>query len=242
MFILGHSEYWSFDEYEHLRQYLESGGNVIFLSGNTMFWRVSDDSNASVMECRKTDGWGVQLRPEFRGECWHSEDRKRGGVLRECGFPAWQLIGVEFMSYNPLGMAGTGPFRATKPDHFLFQKPHHLNLKKGNRFGFDPHNPKRQVVEDEGDVRVSTLMKTMAGPVPDGAPTDLKDPPGIEMIAQGFYDWSQVEERAFHHDYYHRRVPHERGKQQDVAYEMIYWEHLTVAACLALQPFQPAGP
>ena len=224
VFIVGHSEYWSFDEYEHLRQYLESGGNVICLSGNTMYWRVSFNSDASVMECRKTDGWGAQLRPEFRGECWHSEDRKRGGVPRECGFPAWQLIGVDFVSYNPLGVAGAGPFRVTKSDHFLFQKPNRLNLKKGDRFGFDPNNPKRQVLGDEGDVRVSTLMKTMAGPVPDGTPVDLKDPPGIEVIAEGVYDWSEVGERAFYHDYYHRRVPHEQNIQQDVACEMIYWE------------------
>ena len=176
------------------------------------------------MECRKADGWGAQLRPEFRGECWHSQDGKRGGVPRECGFPAWKLIGVDFLSYNPPGTTGAGPFRVTNPGHFLFQKPNRVDVKKGDRFGIDLNNPTRQVLDDEGDVRVSTIMKTVAGPIPEGAPVDLTDPPGIDVIAEGFYDCEEVGEKAFYFDYYHREVPHEQSRHQDVGCEMIYWE------------------
>ena len=38
--ISTHSEYWSFDMINHLREFIKNGGNVISLSGNTMFKEV----------------------------------------------------------------------------------------------------------------------------------------------------------------------------------------------------------
>ena len=222
--IVGHSEYWSRKQYEHVRQYLESGGNVICLSGNTLYWRVSFDEDHLVMECRKADGWGAQLTPERRGECWHSHDRRRGGVPRDCGFPAWKLLGVEFLSFNSMKSAGAGPFRVSQAEHFLFQKPNRVNLKNGDRFGFDPDNPRRQAIGNESDVRVSTLMRLAAGPIPEDAPSGLMDPPGIDVLAEGVYDWKQLGRGGAFRDYYHRVLPPELSESHDVACEMIYWE------------------
>ena len=222
VFVVGHSEYWSFEAYEHLRRFLASGGSLVNLSGNTMFWRVSFNDDASIIECRKVDGWGAQIRPDERGQCWHSHDGKRGGPPRDCGFPAWKVLGVEFLSYNAMGGTAAGPFRVADPDHFLFQKPHRIDVKKGDRFGFDPEDPRRQAVGDESDVRVSTLMKHLAGPVPDGAPTGLTDPPGMELLAEAVYDWSKTPGRFF--DYYHRELPPEEARKSEVAGEMIYWQ------------------
>jgi hypothetical protein len=53
LIINGHSEYWSIEAYEGVDRYLRNGGNVIVLSGNSMFWRVSFNEDHSVMECRK---------------------------------------------------------------------------------------------------------------------------------------------------------------------------------------------
>ena len=61
--VNGHSEYWSRPMYEGLRRYLDGGGNVVCLSGNSLFWRVSFDEAGTVMECRKVDAPGDQVPP-----------------------------------------------------------------------------------------------------------------------------------------------------------------------------------
>jgi hypothetical protein len=223
LFIVGHNEYWSIEQYERIRRFLQAGGDVICLSGNTNYWRVSFDVDNGVMECRKADGWGAQLRADQRGECWHSHDGKRGGVPRDCGFPLWELLGVEFMSYSGIGAIGIGPFRVSKADHFLFQTPHRVGLENGDHFGFDPDNPQRQVLGHEGDVRVSTLMHVSA-PHPEGAPAALTDPPKIEVLAAGVVDWECAGQHSGWFDYYHRYRPAEFCQGRDAACELIYWE------------------
>src|SRR5262249_17150126 len=93
--IAGHSEYWSFQAYNQVKSYLGSRGRLIVLSGNTMYWRVSFDPTGTVMECRKADGAGAEINTSHRGEAWHSDDGLRGGLMRECGFPGWQVSGLE---------------------------------------------------------------------------------------------------------------------------------------------------
>src|SRR5262249_55265745 len=93
--IAGHSEYWSINAYNGVQSYLRSNGRLIVLSGNTMYWRVSFSPDGTVMECRKMDGAGELIDPSRRGEAWHSDDGLRGGLMRECGFPGWQLTGLE---------------------------------------------------------------------------------------------------------------------------------------------------
>ena len=188
-----------------------------------MYWRVSFDEDASTVECRKADGFGAQIWPEYRGECWHSHDGQRGGPPRDCGFPAWKVLGVDFLSFNLVGIPGVGPFRVANPEHFLFQTPHRIDVDKGGLFGFDAKNPLRQAVGDESDVRVSTLMKHAAGPIPEGGAVGLTDPPGIDVLAEAMFDWSKRPHAGFF-DYYHRRLPPEQMRQSDVGGEMIYWE------------------
>ncbi len=240
--IAGHSEYWSFRQYEHVRQYLETGGNVICLSGNTLYWRVSFNEDYSIMECRKADGWGAQLRPEYRGECWHSHDRRRGGVPRDCGIPAWKLLGVEFLSFNPMAAPGACSFRVTQADHFLFQTPNRIGLKNGERFGFDRNNSVRQALGNESDVRVSTLMRLATEPIPKDAPNGLTDPPGISVIAEGFFDWNQLGHRGRLFDYYHRSLPADLSRSHDLACEMIYWERTEGGRVFAAPSIAAAWP
>ena len=79
LFVVGHSEYWSFEAMDAVSRFLDRGGNAIVLSGNTAFWRVSFDADATVIECRKGDAPGTQVRADRRGEMWHSHDGRRGG-------------------------------------------------------------------------------------------------------------------------------------------------------------------
>ncbi len=217
LIINGHSEYWSIDMYRGLERYLQRGGKVIVLSGNSLFWRVSFNREGTIMECRKVDAPGDQLRPEQRGEAWHSQDGLRGGLLRECGYPGWRLIGLETLGWNNHGNpANFGPWIAEATDHPVFNEPEPTGLKPGDRFGWA--GPGRLPMSNghEFDVRLSTLAAMAAGPVPEGAVMP-QDPPGIQRLANGVIPW---EHGGVALDYFARpvRPPDDQGG------EMIWWE------------------
>jgi len=52
MFI-GHNEYWSRNMLDNLHAYLNAGGSVINLAGNTLAWRVTLSPDEKIMEVRK---------------------------------------------------------------------------------------------------------------------------------------------------------------------------------------------
>ena len=215
--INGHSEYWSIPMYEGLRKYLGQGGNVIVLSGNSVFWRVSFNEDCSILECRKVDAPGDQVPPSRRGECWHSQDGLRGGLLRECGYPGWKLIGLETLGWNNQSNPEQfGPYIVERPDHFLFQKPMPCGLKKGDAVGQGPKGALPRGNGHEIDVRLSTLAELQQDPLPAGA-TMPADPEGITRIANGIIPWSKGG-AAF--DYFFRSVK----PKTDQGGEMIYWE------------------
>lgn len=217
LIINGHSEYWSIEMMRGLAEYLGAGGRVIVLSGNSLFWRVTHDVEAGILECRKVDAPGDQMRPDQRGEAWHSHDGRRGGLLRECGFPGWKLIGLETLGWNNQGdLRNFGPWIAEATDHPVFHVPEETGLRPGDRFGWAGEGRGPMANGHEFDVRLSTLAELAAGPVPPGSTMPL-DPPGIRRLANGVIPWS-VGGAAF--DYFFRpvRPANEQGG------EMIWWE------------------
>ncbi|HVX11378.1 MAG TPA: LamG domain-containing protein [Pirellulales bacterium] len=223
VYVVGHSEYWSADAWNGLRKYLDRGGTVICLSGNTMFWRVSFNDDATILECRKVDAPGSQVLPERRGEAWHSHDGRRGGMSRECGYPAWPLLGLEYMAVHAVGVEGVGPYLVRGADHPLFHHPHELNLRAGDKLGGSPSGLP-QPIGHEGDVRLSTLAKVLLSPVPAGATPPAEDPAGIVLLADGFCDWSKVTNGA-PWDYLQRAVLTDPQRSAtNVSAEMVYWE------------------
>jgi hypothetical protein len=215
--INGHSEYWSVPMYRGLENFLNHGGKVICLSGNSLFWRVSFNEDGSVMECRKVDAPGEQLPPSRRGECWHSHDAQRGGLLRECGYPGWKLIGLETLGWNnQSNPAQFGPYIVEAPEHFLFNRPEPTGLKKGDAFGQARDGELPRANGHEIDVRISTLAALQQQPPPAGA-TMPADPPGITRMANGIITW-QIGGAAF--DYFFRPIK----PATDQGGELIYWE------------------
>jgi len=216
-FINGHSEYWSLPAYEGLRGFLNRGGNVICLSGNSLFWRVSFDADATVMECRKVDAPGDQAPGARRGECWHSHDGRRGGLLRECGFPGWKLVGLETLGWNNQdNPAQFGPYLVDHADHFLFHQPERVGLKTGEALGQGQGAGLPRANGHEIDVRLSTLGQLQEKPPFPGA-TLPPDPPGITRLANGTIPW-KLGGAAF--DYFFRPIK----PAVDQGGEMIYWE------------------
>jgi hypothetical protein len=213
----GHSEYWSVPALRGLETYLRRGGNLCVFSGNTLFWRVSFDDTGTVMEGRKVDAPGDQLPPERRGECWHSHDGLRGGLLRDCGFPGWRLIGLETLGWNDQSKASNfGPYRVTNADHFLFHQPQETGLRAGDSFGHGPDGGLPLANGHEFDVRLSTLRRLQAEPDPPGGHVP-DDPPGIVPIANGVIPWREGG-AAF--DFFFRGIK----PGTDQGGEMIYWE------------------
>lgn len=221
VFVVGHSEYWSFEAMGAVSRFLDRGGCAVVLSGNTAFWRVSFNADASIIECRKGDAPGTQVRADRRGEMWHSHDGKRGGMARECGFPAWRLFGLEYLSLEPVGAVGVGPYKVRNPDHFLFRQPNDLKLHEGDSFAGNPGHALPQPIGHEGDARVSTIAKFLVTPPPEGGTQPVEDPAGITLLAEGFVDPKKV---GFAWDYFQRPVPADKVPPIPVAAEMIYWE------------------
>ncbi|MCS7020702.1 MAG: LamG domain-containing protein [Gemmataceae bacterium] len=215
--IVGHNEYWSIPMYEGLQAYLKQGGQVINLSGNTLFWRVSFDTEGTVMECRKVDAPGDQMPPQRRGEAWHSQDARRGGLMRECGYPGWQLLGLETLGWNNQGNPKNfGPFIVENPNHPFFRQPEDLRLRKGERIGEAGPGQTPAANGHEFDVRLSTLARLQQQTPPAGAHLP-NDPPGIQLLANGVIPWKEGG-AAF--DYFMRPVK----PATDQGAEMIYWE------------------
>jgi hypothetical protein len=219
--VVGHSEYWSFEAMGRVSQFLDRGGNAVVLSGNTAFWRVSFNADASIIECRKGDAPGTQVRADRRGEMWHSHDRRRGGMSRECGFPAWKLFGLEYFSLMGVGVPGVGPYKVRNPEHFLFREPIALDLRAGDSFCGAGDKALPQPIGHEGDVRVSMIAKYLVEAPPPGAMQPTEDPAGISLLADGFVDAEKI---PFAWDYFQRPVPFGKGPQISVGAEMIYWE------------------
>ena len=204
--INGHSEYWSARAYDGLDTYLGAGGDAIVLSGNTMFWRVSFDESDEVMEVRKY-GTGIGGRKLAQvGELYHSHDFRRGSLMRFCGYPAWKLVGLTCIGWG----GAFKPYQVDQPDHFLFNKPNRVGLKKGDTFGFI--NSNTGAVGHEFDVRLSTLKRATADP----AINLLSEPKGIVTVASSDDSRAVIDYNAEGHK-------PRTGNDQTIA-EMIYWE------------------
>jgi hypothetical protein len=224
--IAGHSEYWSIPAYNGVKSYLSGKGRLIVLSGNTMYWRVSFSPDGTVMECRKLDGAGAQADPSRRGEAWHSDDGLRGGLMRECGFPGWQLTGLD--TYGILDFKvppplipppipaidldfGTFYVNNDNATHFLFQGTGVINTSPN-----PPQSFAKYTVGHETDVRVATLNNVRTAPLPAGQ-TDPVEPLGITTLAHG------QQAIGSYSDYYLHSINADSIAKNPEA-EVIYWQ------------------
>ena len=204
--INGHSEYWSVPAYEALESYLRLGGRNITLSGNTMCWRVSFDEDLTAMECRKAKATGEKAGGrDFAsfGECYHSDDGRRGGLMRDCGYPAWSVLGLEsagFWEYQDLY-----PYVCENPDHPFFNHPTPLGLVQGQAFA-------PNAVGHEWDIRVALPQQ---GNLPYGCDK-------VEVLA---YTESPARNVTYW-DYFMRRIQPGDGQRVDGhrISELLYWK------------------
>ena len=216
MMVVGHNEYWSLPMYRETDNFLRRGGNLIVLSGNAVFWRVSFNDEGTVIECRKADAAGNRVPKGRRGEAWHSHDGRRGGMMRECGWPGVNLIALDCLGFNSPGAREQfGPYLIEDAEHFLFKQPEDLGLKKGDPIGLSADGA-RLANAHEFDIRPSTFTRLQEEPSPEGGKV-LADPPGVHLLANGQVYWKKGGS-AF--DYFFRKI----APKTDQGGEMIYWE------------------
>ena len=182
------------------------------MSGNTMFWRVSYDEDGTAMECRKhgidiggRQGAGV-------GEIYHSHDGRRGSLMRFCGLPAWEVLGLECIGWWPIDADHFGTYKTVNADHFLFRGPEAVGVREGETFGESPEGSPPRVGGHESDVRPS-LIRAITKQV-QGEFTVPGDPPGIVPLAQ------VIDKKRRGIDYFGRWEPLEHG----IYAEMTYWD------------------
>ena len=132
--------------------------------------------------------------------------------MRECGYPAWQNIGLECC-----GWAGVdGVYEVEHADHELFHKPESTALAGGESFGHGKNGKFPKAVAHEWDVRLSTLKKNTRK-IPPGAELPDDEPAGIETLAKG------VRPGGSTLDYFTAPV----RSADNVCAEMIFWKRPT---------------
>jgi len=112
--IQGHSEYWTHREVDHVEAFLDGGGSVINLSGNTMWTVVTYDDAFTVLEGRKHPHSAGTIPV---GERWHGQrPHVFGGTFRCVGRPEHAVLGV---GYGVL-TSKFGVYAVLEPAHWAF--------------------------------------------------------------------------------------------------------------------------
>jgi hypothetical protein len=157
------------------------------------------------MECRKADFAGSPRAVRRRGEIWHSDDGRRGGLMRECGYPAYPLIGLETAAImHPANPASFTTIAA--PTHFLFD-------------GVDLANFGAGIAGHEVDSRISTLEASRLAAsldVPPGATVPIDDSTTLVTLAS-----ASGGQGTGLYEFFGRQVPVSTSPNRG---DLIYWE------------------
>src|SRR6266851_767589 len=91
-----HPEYWSLAMLQAMEQYLASGGRLMYLGGNGLYWVTSlDPARPHLIEVRRGHS-GTRCWTSEPGEVRHSMTGEPGGLWRHRGWPPQRLLGVGF--------------------------------------------------------------------------------------------------------------------------------------------------
>lgn len=193
---IGHDEYWSAGMRDQLEAYIARGGNVAFLSGNSVCWqvRVEDDGRALVCYKRVHDQDPVFATDDKTNltSLWSEPLLQRPeNLLTGVGFAygGYNAFFDEFVK-GP----GAGEYTVHQPDHWLFGG---TGLKQGETFGkLAPHGPQPGIAGYECDG--CEFVWSDGIPVPtgrDGTPKNMQilaTAPSIWSKADGSLSWAEA--------------------------------------------------
>ena len=107
---VGHDEYWSLKQYDHVMAGIQAGVNVLFLSGNTCYFVTPQAPSSDGRPRRILTRTGM-----FGGT--RTDEAPRMGPFQMDGPDEALMIGARsLIPYN-----GTGDWIATRPEHWIFE-------------------------------------------------------------------------------------------------------------------------
>lgn len=127
--VVGHSEYWSGPQREQVDAYVDGGGNLVVLSGNTCFWKVRWEDDGDTLVCHKMKG--LEVEPDAgmdATQLWSHPHFHR---------PEAELIGLTFLygGYHQFGMCvarGSSAYTVYDDRHWALEGS---DLLYGDQFG-----------------------------------------------------------------------------------------------------------
>ena len=117
-FFVGHSEYWSGGERDQVERFVDAGGRIAILSGNSCFWKVRWENDGKTYVCHKWKGFEAEdVPPEQATHLWSHAAFQR---------PEAELTGLSFVfaGYHRLGMCvarGQGGFTVYNDRHWALE-------------------------------------------------------------------------------------------------------------------------
>jgi N,N-dimethylformamidase len=91
-----HAEYWSTNMLDALRGFRDSGGRIMHMGANGLYWRIAfNPSRDGVIEVRRAEVGNGWITPP--GEAAHAYTGEPGGLWRRLGRPPQSLVGVGFV-------------------------------------------------------------------------------------------------------------------------------------------------
>ncbi|SLN23208.1 N,N-dimethylformamidase beta subunit [Roseovarius litorisediminis] len=91
-----HPEYHTAETLDALREYRDSGGNLLYLGGNGFYWRIARHrENNSLLEIRRAED-GIRAWAAEPGEYYNAFDGTYGGLWRRSGRAPQDLVGIGF--------------------------------------------------------------------------------------------------------------------------------------------------
>ncbi|MCI5058025.1 MAG: hypothetical protein MRY83_18070 [Flavobacteriales bacterium] len=109
-----HPEYWTSEMIDKVAEFRNSGGNIMYLGGNGLYWSVALDTHQ--IECRK------------KGDSFTYADGT-GGLWADKGKSPSKLVGSH---YTTTGYGTYHPYKVFSPGHWVFEG---TNLAAGEEFG-----------------------------------------------------------------------------------------------------------
>ncbi|MEO1056633.1 MAG: N,N-dimethylformamidase beta subunit family domain-containing protein [Actinomycetota bacterium] len=135
-FVVGHSEYWSGRQREQVERFVQHGGKFGVFSGNTSYWKVRWEDDATTMVAHKWRGETddpLFADPDTRADATH--------LWSHPAFerPEAELIGLSFLygGYHRLAMCvarGAGGYTVYRDQHWSLDG---ADLFYGDTFGTD---------------------------------------------------------------------------------------------------------
>jgi hypothetical protein len=127
--LVGHSEYWSGPQRDRVEAFVDGGGRLAVLSGNTAFWKVRWEDGGQTLVCHKWKGDTAERVP--------ASDATHLWSHPMFGRPEAALTGLSFIfgGYHRLGLCaarGAGGYTVYRPEHWALEG---ADLYWGDVFG-----------------------------------------------------------------------------------------------------------